>query len=154
MKFKYFSVILANKTIYNLKDVPHNLFDKEYIERAENEDSPERDGLRIHSMLTKDANGQEKGKIYALYNWYDYALVASTTVGGNWLNRVGQAGIGSYDKMGYGWEFDEERVLHPDIYGHTESFNVNPKLQWNDKVAHGYHWYDFVIEYYKEKIEE
>mmetsp|Transcript_1088 Transcript_1088/g.1170 ORF Transcript_1088/g.1170 Transcript_1088/m.1170 type:complete len:363 (-) Transcript_1088:238-1326(-) len=134
-------------------DIRHNIFDKEYIVRAKgNKNATQWQGMNIFGMLTKKSNGQPKGKIYCLYNGSDYALGASTGV--NWVNRLGQVGIGFYDSIGPGWTFDPKRLLHPDIYGHTANFDVYPKLPVERYKSHSYQWDGFSIDYYREKIEK
>jgi hypothetical protein len=135
-------------------DIRHNIFDKKYIAKAENADSDEMQGLRIFRMLSTKADGKPKGKIYCVYNGSDYALGLSTGVGLNWVNRLGQVGIGSYDSWWPGdWPFDEKRLLHPEIYGYTENFNAYNELPlWNYK-AHSYQWMKFAINFYRSKIE-
>jgi hypothetical protein len=135
-------------------DIRHDIFLKKYIDRADNEDSQEMQGLRIFRMLNTDAEGNPKGKIYCLYNGYDYALGCSSYVGCNWLNRLGQVGIGAYDSwIPCKWRFNE-RLIHPDIIGHTENFNVSPHLPCCCGKAHGYQWMKFAIDFYKSKIEQ
>lgn len=135
-------------------DIRHDIFNKDYIDGAANKDAQEMQGLRIFRMLSTDAEGNPKGKIYCLYNGYDYALGASSYFGFNWHNRLGQVGIGAYDSWipSY-WAFDEKRLLHPDIYGHTENFNARKHLTFWQGKSHSYQWMEFAINFYKSKIE-
>lgn len=89
-------------TIYNSyleQDLRHNLFDKAFIERGSEDKYKE--GLYLFRLL-KQENGKPVGKIYCAYNGYDYALAASTSVGGNWVTRMGTVGVGTYDHWWWG----------------------------------------------------
>jgi hypothetical protein len=98
-----------------------------------------------------DNVGKPKGKIYCLYNSSDYALNISSYA--NWVNRLGEVGIGSRNSCGPGCRgFNEENLIHPDIYGYTENFNVYKELPWKSYKAHAYQWMPFAIDYYKQKI--
>lgn len=128
-----------------IQDLRHNLFDKKFI------DSGSKDGLYIFRLL-KQKNGQPVGKIYCAYNGWDYALEQSTGVGGNWVTRMGTVGVGTYDSWWYGWGNDVN-LLHPEIRGHTENYDAGAKLNgWGDFKAHSYQWMDFMISYYKSKL--
>ena len=123
----------------------HDLFHKDLIE------SGTTDGLRILKMLSTNTDGKPKGKIHCLYNGYDYALQASNIA--NWKERMGAVGIGSYDHWGWGWTFDEAKLLHPDIVGHAVNYNAGKQLGWLEYKAHGYQFNQFAIDYYKSFIE-
>jgi len=132
-------------------DVRHNLFDTDYITR----NNGSRDGLNIFKMLNKG------GKIHVLTNWDDGPLEISTNLGGNWLNRLGQAGMGTYDWWWYGWK-DDRNLVHPEIRDHYLNLDAGKILQKkgpegdadkHDKDDHGYTWYIFAINYYKRFIE-
>ena len=91
------------------------------------------------------------GKIYCAYNGYDRALAASTSVGGNWVTRMGTVGVGTYDHWWWGWA-DDANLLHPEIRGYTENFNAGKRLSYLGFSAHGYQWEKFMIDYYKSKL--
>jgi len=119
-------------------DVRHDIFHANYINSATNRDAVEKDGLRIFRMLSKHTEGpnagKPKGKIYCLYNNYDFALARSPWAGMNWVNRLGRVGIGSYDSW---WrpgfiKFDEKRLVHPMLYGYTENVCAYDHLSWKD----------------------
>lgn len=130
-------------------DLRHNLFDIDFIDRSNNDANE--DGLKIFRLL-KQKNCQPVGKIYCVYNGWDYALEQSTGVGGNWVTRMGSVGVGTYDKWVGGWG-NNEKLLHPEIRGHTENYDAGAKLNgWGDFKAHSYHWMDFMIDFYKSKL--
>lgn len=102
-------------------------------------------------LLKKQDNGQPVGKIYCVYNGYDRALAASTTVGQNWVTRMGTVGVGTYDHWWWGWA-DDVNLLHPEIRHHTENFNGGKRLGYTSFSAHSYQWEDFMINFYKSKL--
>jgi len=135
-------------------DVRHNLFDTDYINRKDGS----KDGLNIFRMLDKyESTGKPKGKIHVFHNWDDGPLQYSTNVGGNWLNRLGQAGMGTYDKWFGGWG-ENKNLVHPEIRNYYQNIDAGKILRnpgadndrdKHDKDEHGYMWYMFAIKHYK-----
>jgi len=133
-------------------DVRHNLFDEDYINR----DGGSKDGLNIFRMLdTNSSTGKPKGKIHVLSNWDDGPLETSSWL--NALNRLGQAGMGTYDKWWYGWGINKN-LVHPEIRDYYNNFDAGKLLTTpgrhgnidrHDKDEHGYTWYEFAVNYYK-----
>ena len=121
----------------------HNLFDTKFINR---DHAAAKDGLNMIRMM-KLNNGKPVGKIYCLTNWDDGPLQWSTNL--NYVNRAGQAGIGTYDKWWGGWG-NNTNLLHHEIRGYTQNYDCLPNLRSkHDKDDHGYMWYQFAIDYYK-----
>jgi len=132
-------------------DVRHNLFDKKFIERVEDEDHMQ--GMNIFKMLAQNDKGEQKGKIYCLYNPSDYALNSKDTLTYSVVS-LGTVGIGSYDSWGPGWSFDEKKYLHPEIYGHTENKDVYYECKKEGyPFSHSYSYYRFAVMHYGEKIQ-
>jgi len=133
-------------------DVRHNLFDKEYINRK----GGSKDGLNIFRMLDKDESTKEpKGKIHVFHNWDDDMLQISSWP--NWVNRLGQAGMGTYDKWFGGWG-EDKNLVHPEIRNYYENIDAGNILRdpgedkdkdKHNKNTHGYMWYMFAIKHYK-----
>mmetsp|Transcript_36803 Transcript_36803/g.42341 ORF Transcript_36803/g.42341 Transcript_36803/m.42341 type:complete len:335 (+) Transcript_36803:44-1048(+) len=114
-------------------DVRYDIFEKEYIEKSGNDFA-----LQIYRMLEQD--GKFKGKLYPIFNYWDYALNISDSVAVNNIYRLGQYGI-------------EKDKLPSSINGnHIENFNARERLSWGNQSAHSYQFESFLLDLYWQKM--
>jgi hypothetical protein len=113
-------------------DVRYDLFEKQYIDKGNDA------ALRIYQMLNH--NGTFKGKLYAIFNYWDYALNISDSVAVNNIYRLGQYGI-------------EKDKLPSAINGnHIENFNARQRLSWGNQSAHSYQFESFLLDLFWQKM--
>ena len=110
---------------FDYKGCSSQSFVKEYINRKDGCE----DGLNIFRMLDKDESTRKpKGKIHVFHNWDDDILQISSWP--NWVNRLGQAGMGTYDKWFGGWG-EDKNLVHLEIRNYYENIDAgNSKKQY------------------------
>lgn len=142
-KFKFDNIFMA------AADVPHDLFNKDYIRSTDDENSEAKDGLNIVKMLSRDSRNKPKGKVYVLTNSVDFALTGSRFA--NLKPRLGAVGAGNARNWRGAFRFDPKNFDDEIPADCIENKPCNRFLGVFDKLAHSYHFNPFAIKFYQEK---
>lgn len=142
-KFKFDNIFMA------AADVPHDLFNKSYIQSSDDPNSEKKDGLLITKMLSRDRSNKPKGKVHVLTNSNDYALTGSNWL--NWKPRLGAVGAGYSRNWRGAFRFDPKNFDDEIPEGCIETKHCNPLLGITEKFKHGYHFNLFAVKFYQEK---